>query len=67
MLGVVIALTGRRDPGWQRVRVTGFGGSPPPRMTSVSARFGDRRPQAPKLPKAAWINQPSPEALIQTA
>ena len=25
------------------------------------------RPQAPKLPKAAWINQPSPEALIQTA
>ncbi|MEO7423416.1 MAG: IS3 family transposase [Ornithinibacter sp.] len=30
-------------------------------------RFGNRRPQAPKLPKAAWINQPSPEALIQTA
>ena len=29
-------------------------------------RFGNRRPQAPKLPKAAWINQPSPEALIQT-
>ena len=28
-------------------------------------RFSDR-PQAPKLPKAAWINQPSPEALIQT-
>jgi putative transposase len=25
-------------------------------------RFGNRRPQAPKLPKAAWINQPSPEA-----
>ena len=30
-------------------------------------RFGTRRPQAPKLPTAAWINQPSPEALIQTA
>ena len=30
-------------------------------------RFGNRRPQAPKLPKAAWINQPTPEALIQTA
>lgn len=30
-------------------------------------RFGNRRPQAPKLPSAAWINQPSPEALIQTA
>ena len=30
-------------------------------------RFGNRRPQAPKLPQAAWINQPSPEALIQTA
>lgn len=29
-------------------------------------RFGNRRPQAPKLPTAAWINQPSPEALIQT-
>ena len=30
-------------------------------------RFGNRRPQAPRLPTAAWINQPSPEALIQTA
>jgi len=30
-------------------------------------RFGNRRPQAPKLPQTAWINQPSPEALIQTA
>lgn len=30
-------------------------------------RFGNRRPIAPKLPEAAWINQPSPEALIQTA
>lgn len=30
-------------------------------------RFGNHRPTAPQLPKAAWINQPSPEALIQTA
>jgi len=30
-------------------------------------RFGHRRPQAPKLPTVAWINQPSQEALIQTA
>ena len=30
-------------------------------------RFGHRRPQAPKLPQAVWINQPSQEALIQTA
>jgi len=30
-------------------------------------RFGHRRPQAPKLPTLAWINQPSQEALIQTA
>jgi putative transposase len=30
-------------------------------------RFGHRRPSAPKLPTAAWINQPSQEALIQTA
>jgi putative transposase len=30
-------------------------------------RFGNRRPQPPKLPTAAWINQPSQEALIQTA
>ena len=29
-------------------------------------RFGHRRPTAPKLPTAAWINQPSREALIQT-
>ena len=26
-----------------------------------------RRPQAPELPQTAWINQPSREALIQTA
>ena len=25
-------------------------------------RFGNRRPIAPKLPEAAWINQPSPQA-----
>jgi putative transposase len=30
-------------------------------------RFGNRRPLAPKLPAVAWINQPSQEALIQTA
>ena len=30
-------------------------------------RFGNRRPQPPKLPTTAWINQPSQEALIQTA
>ena len=29
-------------------------------------RFNGRRPIAPKLPQAAWINQPSPEALIQS-
>jgi putative transposase len=29
------------------------------------ARFGNRRPTPPQLPTAAWINQPSPEALIQ--
>lgn len=30
-------------------------------------RFGHRRPAPPKLPAVAWINQPSQEALIQTA
>jgi putative transposase len=30
-------------------------------------RFGYRRPAPPKMPTAAWINQPSQEALIQTA
>jgi putative transposase len=30
-------------------------------------RFTHARPEAPKLPTAAWINQPSQEALIQTA
>ena len=30
------------------------------------ARFGNRQPEAPKLPKAAWINQPSREALVQS-
>ena len=29
------------------------------------ARFRHRQPQAPTLPDAAWINQPSREALIQ--
>ena len=31
------------------------------------ARFGHCRPHPPKPPTAAWINQPSQEALIQTA
>ena len=30
-------------------------------------RFANRRPAAPKLPTAAWINRPTPEALIQSA
>ena len=30
-------------------------------------RFRHRRPEPPKLPAAAWINQPSREALIQTS
>ena len=30
-------------------------------------RFRHRRPQAPTMPTAAWINQPSQEALIQSA
>ena len=30
-------------------------------------RFGHRRPQPPKIPTEAWINQPSREALIQSA
>ena len=30
-------------------------------------RFGNRRPQPPKLPPVAWINQPSQQAFIQTA
>lgn len=35
--------------------------------TAHPERFGHRRPAAPKLPTTAWINQPSQEALIQTA
>jgi len=30
-------------------------------------RFGHRRPRPPKLPTEAWINQPSRQALIQSA
>ena len=30
-------------------------------------RFGHRRPEPPRLPTEAWINQPSREALIQSA
>ncbi len=29
-------------------------------------RFGRRRPTPPHVPTAAWINQPSREALIQS-
>ncbi len=31
------------------------------------ARFRHRRPQPPKLPTVAWINEPTPEALIRSA
>lgn len=31
------------------------------------ARFNNRRPTPPKLPTVAWINEPSPEALIRSA
>jgi len=31
------------------------------------ARFRHRRPMPPKLPTVAWINEPSPEALIKSA
>jgi putative transposase len=30
-------------------------------------RFSNRRPSPPKLPTVAWINQPTPEALIHSA
>jgi putative transposase len=30
-------------------------------------RFGHRRPEPPRIPTEAWINQPSREALIQSA
>ena len=31
------------------------------------ARFHHRRPRPPKLPTVAWINEPTPEALIKSA
>ena len=31
------------------------------------ARFRHRPPSPPKLPTVAWINEPSPEALIKSA
>jgi len=31
------------------------------------SRFRHRRPSPPKLPTVAWINEPSPEALIKSA
>lgn len=35
--------------------------------TANPARFRHRRPEPPELPTIAWINQPSREALIQSA
>jgi putative transposase len=35
-------------------------------FTANPHRFGHRRPEPPKMPAAAWINQPSREALIQS-
>jgi len=35
--------------------------------TANPTRFANRRPQPPKLPTVAWINEPSPEALIKSA
>jgi putative transposase len=34
--------------------------------TANPARFGHRRPTPPQLPTVAWINEPTPEALIQS-
>jgi putative transposase len=35
--------------------------------TANPARFRHRRPTPPRLPTLAWINEPSPEALIKSA
>ena len=35
--------------------------------TANPARFGHQRPEPPRLPTVAWINEPTPEALIRTA
>jgi len=35
--------------------------------TANPGRFGHRHPTAPRLPTVAWINPPTPEALIQSA
>jgi len=35
--------------------------------TATPDRFPGRAPTAPELPDVAWINQPTPEALIQSA
>jgi hypothetical protein len=35
--------------------------------TANPARFRHQRPEPPKLPTVAWINQPTPEALIKSA
>ena len=34
--------------------------------TANPARFRHQRPTPPKLPTVAWINQPTPEALIKS-
>lgn len=35
--------------------------------TANPARFRHRPPSPPKLPTIAWINEPTPEALIKSA
>ena len=35
--------------------------------TATPARFRHRRPTPPKLPTIAWINPPTPEAVITSA
>ncbi len=44
--------------------------APPPWIAAYAAnpaRFRHRRPTPPKLPTIAWINRPTPEALIKSA
>ncbi len=36
-------------------------------LDTFRARFRHRPPTPPKLPTDAWINKPSPEALIRSA
>jgi hypothetical protein len=39
----------------------------PPLLAANPDRFSNRRPTPPKLPTVAWINEPTPEALIHSA